>query len=755
MPRGTLSALALCGAVLLSACALDSIRQHRSPVEFSGEVYSAMGEPVNRAAVEINGQLTMTRENGRFQIQVRHSPAYLFSIRKTGFGLLSQSSDSGIQNRRWILTPATVKEVDPSRPVFIKDEQSTRGCIGSLSSRTDTSNAPLIGTVPADLLASFKIASTPRRCSEGISIDIPANSLVDASGKQPTGLVEVTLSTVDVFSPDGMPGNYTVRVGNGESGFMETFGAGSVTITGGGRPFQLKNGHRAVLTIPVDPAIVAYSKILPASIPLLLYDEATGVWTADATAELDAARHAYVANISHFSTFNMDAYKTNPSCIKIDSQALNYSYRMEVAIPGTPVRTKDVTNPDSLGSTVHGIFNIPNNTPIGFRVFKAHPDKPGTFALIGTFAANSGNVMAPLGPGETPGPWGPNDPGTAYDRCTRGQSPPFTEGLGLVTFLDSLPAPALAAVPPTQPGVVTLSMSYLWPSGVASCNGNVSPCVQPDQYVIEESASTSFATLTSSSIVAAASSRTPGMVTTETFVLPQNLATRPFGSTRYYRVRALLGSQPAPTPVSGPPVAASRDSNTVGPITVPDQIKVRVVNNLSLTTGLDIFSDSKLVRIRVGANQAAVRAATTGPEQLSADSPHLSGTCASAQGAEVVSGNTWPMLAGSPQILVDGTTTNTPFLHIGLGDWQQGTFDCGGTSFEKRRYFVDFGGAKRYRYAEFDLTGRFGLNVITFSSPSGNPTVTVTALDAFGNAIPPITLETSGMSTTTDPIPRY
>jgi hypothetical protein len=110
---------------------------------------------------------------------------------------------------------------------------------------------------------------------------------------------------------------------------------------------------------------------------------------------------------------------------------------------------------------------------------------------------------------------------------------------------------------------------------------------------------------------------------------------------------------------------------------------------------------------------------------------------------------------GSPRVLVDGVAVNTPFLHVGLGDWQQGTLVCGGTSWEKRAYFVDFGGAKRYRHAEFDLTGRFGVNVVTFTSSSGNPTVTVTAVDAFGHTVPPTTLETSGMSPTVDPIPKY
>ena len=324
-----------------------------------------------------------------------------------------------------------------------------------------------------------------------------------------------------------------------------------------------------------------------------------------------------------------------------------------------------------------------------------------------------------------------------------------------MTLLDATASPVLSSLPPTQPGVVALSMNYLWPIGVTACNDSILPCVQPDQYVLEESSSTGFAVLTSTTPITATQPRSPGMVTTETFTLPQNLVVRPYGAARYYRVRALFGSQPAPAHAPVPPVAASPDSNVVGPVTVPDQVKVRVVNNLSLTLPGAIFFDSKLIRIRVGTNQTAVRSATVVPEQLSPDSPRLGSVCAGAQGTEVVPGSTWPSIAGSPRVLVDGGAVNTPFVHVGLGAWQQSTLNCGGPSWEKRVYFVDFGGAMRYRHAEFDLTGRFGVNVITFASPAGNLAVTVTAVDAFGNPIPPVTLETSGMSTTVDPIPKY
>ena len=129
-------ALAVLFIFLYSGCAIDSPLQHKKPAEFSGEVFSALQQPVSQAIVEINGQRTKTQENGRFQIRVGRSDTYLLSIRKTGFGLLSQSYDSGIQGRRWILTPATVKEVNPSRPIHVTDELSERACQGTLSSQS-------------------------------------------------------------------------------------------------------------------------------------------------------------------------------------------------------------------------------------------------------------------------------------------------------------------------------------------------------------------------------------------------------------------------------------------------------------------------------------------------------------------------------------------------------------------------------------------------------------------------------------------
>jgi hypothetical protein len=43
-------------------------------------------------------------------------------------------------------------------------------------------------------------------CGPGVTVEIPANSILDPSGNPATALFKVTIATVDLLSPQQMPG---------------------------------------------------------------------------------------------------------------------------------------------------------------------------------------------------------------------------------------------------------------------------------------------------------------------------------------------------------------------------------------------------------------------------------------------------------------------------------------------------------------------------------------------------------------------
>lgn len=416
----------ICGAVTTGTMAGVVSASKGSRLVFSGQVVSNFGGPVESAKVQINGQTVKTNPEGFFRIVVEDpdSDYVVMNVRKKGFGLLSRIYDRGIQRARWTMTKAATEAVDPTQAIRVRDTLSQSGCQGTLSSRIDWAKFPrqriarvfdrngqmITGQVPSHLLQAIQLLLSGTPCSPGISLSIPPNSLVDANGEPPAGKVQVSLSTVDLYSPDSMPGDYTVQVSRGNR-FMQSYGAGTVEVSSGGQPYQLKAGATAELTIPVDPTQLKRAKSLEPTIPLLVYDTQLGVWKEEATATLNATRDAYVARINHFSEFNTDLIKTNQSCVKINTSGISGNFQLEVTIPmggaAPAVRTYDV-QPDTNNPNpnLHAIFNLPSNTWISMIPIRENP--PGTFTPLGIFVVNTGLPQNPSTP---------NRPAYNYSAC--------------------------------------------------------------------------------------------------------------------------------------------------------------------------------------------------------------------------------------------------------------------------------------------------------------------------------------------------
>lgn len=474
-------------------------------IPFSGVVVEPGGLPVSGAAVEIVGNpVVKTDTTGRFHANVKEESRYVFNVRREGYALNSQVYDHGVTGGTWILRRAQVMTVDPTKPIVVTHKRGERDCTGPISRLAGSGvagaslnipqwqdgsgnvvDAPTWFSGPRKLLngkvvsvAARPSAATqekqpvilPRQlqlppCGPGVSVQIPANSILDGSGNPATAPINISISTIDLLSPQQMPGDDSVIPSGGGGGSMESFGAGSLDLPSG---FRLKTGTSAHVTIPVDRSRLI-SGTLPPTVPLLSYNEKTGHWTEEGTLTLTtvAGVRSYVGDVKHFSAFNADNVKTSASaCLRVFSPSLPPQYNLEVSAPyqgtGAPkVLTKVVTQ-DVSGENV--IYNLPNNTNITL----APMTLGATPQLLGYYVVNSG---PPQNPNSSP-----NAPaGPPYTSCQNfvilkvGSAPEspfggeFLHGLGYLAA-ENLGFDDLTLAGPTgntlKDAIVTASKNY-------------------------------------------------------------------------------------------------------------------------------------------------------------------------------------------------------------------------------------------------------------------------------------------------------
>jgi len=466
------------------------------PVVFSGQVISSVGGIVSGAQVTINGRTIAAKKDGSFQLVAEPASRYLVTIRgpkekELEFAFISRIYKSGVQKKTWVLTKATTKTVtlDPANPQTISVQDTTvnqatqNGCVSAQPPGWDANTIQLIGPATPALLQALNVLAQGMPCSPGISITIPPNGLVNpATGQPASGPVTVSVATVDLFAPDAMPGDDSVAVKEGRA-FMQPYGAGFVSVSGGGTAYQLsKKGAR--LTIPVDPTALKYNKSLPKEIPLLVYNEKTATWEVGGLAKLNIKKKAYEATIRHMSAFNMDTYKRFPACIQIDSTFIHdidstdgtdHSYNLTVTIPENGANTafspysvpNDPADPAPDKRTVHASYNLPpsvNNSasavPVGDLLqepigFLAEFIRGGTTirAAFSAYAFGPQTQNLPSGPR-----W--NEPG-----FSNGSPYGYTDCQGKV-FLSEPPTmkPLVSGGLSTDPNVV-LAWTFPWPAG--------------------------------------------------------------------------------------------------------------------------------------------------------------------------------------------------------------------------------------------------------------------------------------------------
>lgn len=421
----------------------------KTELSFSGRVVDREGEGVVEALIEVGDKDATTNKAGDFTIVVDPTERYVLNVTKLGFGFASKIYADTASNLVIRLTQATVVEVDPQEDIIVEDEEPEISTplsadVGTLSSPLDTiafiidSTGRLIGFgAPPEIADTYEAAEEFTTDQQGATVEVPADALVDPEETNEGAMlfqddkgktVTASVSTVDIYSSDGMPGDYTIIGSDGETrGYMETFGAVDINFYRNGKPLQLRKGKKAKITMPIDNITRKYfGKELPQTMKMWVYDKKKGIWTRDGKNEgrLNEKGTAYVAEVSHFSVFNMDEEFATPTCYKMCASGIPVDAQIEVSVPGhiKPFYPLGVgcagtcSSPPcqidcSVGEEAHVVIYMAPNQPMGVRI----ADNLSTVRSTYVFLAG-----APSTPHET-------DCSNSYDGCS---------GPGHITFED-------------------------------------------------------------------------------------------------------------------------------------------------------------------------------------------------------------------------------------------------------------------------------------------------------------------------------
>lgn len=137
----------------------------------------------------------------------------------------------------------------------------------------------------------------------GSGVDFAADAFIDDQGNAYAGEVNVYATYIDPTDPELeeiMPGNLQALNTEGASQTLQSFGMINVQLEGSaGQALQIASP--AQLTMPVPATLLSQA---PQSLPLWHFDESSGLWMEEGTADL--VGNQYIGNVSHFTFWNCD-----------------------------------------------------------------------------------------------------------------------------------------------------------------------------------------------------------------------------------------------------------------------------------------------------------------------------------------------------------------------------------------------------------------------------------------------------------------
>lgn len=226
--------------------------------------------------------------------------------------------------------------------------------------------------------------------TNGLIVSLPANAIVNAATNAAyTGPVNVAAHWINPVAKELnriMPGDLRGLDTAGAFKLLTTYGMAAVELTGaGGELLQLAPGKKAILTIPLPPAIAATA---PNVIPLWYFDELTGLWKEQGNAVKSG--NSYVGEVSHFSYWNCDVPNNYVkfSCTITNAKGVPIQNALvKVSVVSDTATRSGYGYTDSSGYTGGA---VPANTPLLLEVFGEYNCLAGLLAK--NFTTTTANV---------------------------------------------------------------------------------------------------------------------------------------------------------------------------------------------------------------------------------------------------------------------------------------------------------------------------------------------------------------------------
>lgn len=310
-----------------------------------GLVADEAGNPISNAAVKLKNNTTTTDDDGRFVFK---------ETTMNGAGTFVIVSKNGY--------------FDGSDRFFPKEGSVNYSSIIML----ERSNTGSFVSTDGGLIES----------SEGISLDFPANSVVNANGTTYEGTVEVSARFINPTAnnlAEVMPGGLQGVDQNAEEVALASYGMMAVELEStNGEPLNLGNDLKATLSFPVPAELLADA---PAEIPLWYFDNDYGIWVQEGSATLQGDK--YVGEVAHFSFWNCDA----------PFPLIELTGRL-VSTDGTPLANTWVQLTMSNGTSGYGLTDndgyfggkVPKDEVLGVTVYQYYNCDDIYTGNIGPFA---------------------------------------------------------------------------------------------------------------------------------------------------------------------------------------------------------------------------------------------------------------------------------------------------------------------------------------------------------------------------------
>ena len=214
-----------------------------------------------------------------------------------------------------------------------------------------------ISLVVVDAVETFDASAGATIFTKGATIELPTSYTLE-DGTAYEGQVTAKIAYNRVTSLDGnraFPGEYTGLQTDGTTTVLQSYGFIDVTLSDDvGNKLKMADGSLATLTYPMDTNIEA----TPATIPLWYYDITQGIWVEDGVATYDAATNTYSGEVTHFTTWNLDAKVARAqyqSCVVDATGAAVTNAKIKLTTAGW---SRTFTNNDATGK--FGFINAPS-----------------------------------------------------------------------------------------------------------------------------------------------------------------------------------------------------------------------------------------------------------------------------------------------------------------------------------------------------------------------------------------------------------